>query len=182
MLFVRQLEDLLQSLVREQRLLQGGSISPLLSNIYLHYAVDEWFNEQIRPRLKADAKLVRFADDFLLLFNSKEDAERVMKLLPKRLARFGLTLHPEKTRLIDLEAVQTKPPTFDFLGFTHYMDRSQKGRRIVKRRTAKKKLKASIARLEKWIKRNRHKPVNQLIPEINQKLRGHYGYYGITFN
>lgn len=161
---------------------QGGSISPMLSNIYLHYAVDEWFNEQIRPRLKADAKLVRFADDFLLLFSSKEDAERVMEVLPKRLARFGLTLHPEKTRLVDLEAVQTKSPTFDFLGFTHYVGWGRKGGRIVKRRTARKKLKASIARLEEWIKRNRHRPVNQLIPEINRKLRGHYAYYGITFN
>lgn len=166
----------------EQGTPQGGCVSPLLSNIYLHYAVDEWFDEQIRPRLKADAKLVRFADDFLLLFNSKEDAERVMVVLPKRLARFGLTLHPEKTRLVDLGAGLTKSSTFDFLGFTHYMGRSQKGRRIVKRRTAKKKLKASIARLEEWIKWNRHRPVKQLIPEINQKLRGHYAYYGITFN
>lgn len=82
---------------------QGGSISPLLSNIYLHYVIDEWFNEQIRPRLKAKAKLVRFADDFLFLFANKEDAERVMKVLPKRLDRFGLKLHPEKTRLVNLE-------------------------------------------------------------------------------
>ena len=144
--------------------------------------VDEWFYEQIRPRLKANARLVRFADGFLLLFASKEDAERVMKVLLKRLAKFGLTLHPEKTRLVNLGAGQTKPPTFDVLGFTYCMGRSRKGRRIVKRKTAKKKLKASITRLEEWVKRNRHKPVKQLIPELNQKLRGHYGYYGITFN
>ena len=161
---------------------QGGSISPLLSNIYLHYAVDEWFNEQIRPRLKADAKLVRFADDFLLLFANRQDAERVLKVLPQRLAKFGLTLHPEKTRLVNLEAGQSKPPTFDFLGFTHYMDRSRKGKRIVKRKTARKKLKASLMRVEQWIKINRHQPIAWLMSRLNAKLRGHYSYYGITFN
>jgi len=161
---------------------QGGSISPLLSNIYLHYVVDEWFNEQIRPRLKAKAKLVRFADDFLLLFANKEDAERVMKVLPKRLSRFGLKLHPEKTRLVNLEPGQTKPATFDFLGFTHYMGRSRKGRRVLKRKTARKKLKTSLQRMEQWIKSNRYLPLEILMQRLDRKMRGHYNYYGITFN
>lgn len=161
---------------------QGGSISPLLSNIYLHYAVDEWFNERIRPRLKGRASLIRYADDFLLLFSHREDAERVISVLPKRLGKFGLRLHPDKTRLVDLGTGPDQPGTFDFLGFTHYMGRSRKGRDVLKRRTSKKKLKAAITRMETWIKANRHKPVKKLIRLLNRKLRGYYNYYGITFN
>lgn len=162
---------------------QGGVISPLLSNIYLHYALDEWFIEQIQPRLASESAMIRFADDFLLLFSSKSDAERVMKVLPKRLARFGLTLHPEKTRLIELDnRTGSRPNTFDFLGFTHYMGTSRKGRRILKRKTSSKKLRMSLKRLNEWMRRNRHRPVKEIIHELNQKLQGHYGYYGITFN
>jgi RNA-directed DNA polymerase len=162
---------------------QGGVISPLLSNIYLHYVLDEWFIETIQPRLKGNSGLIRFADDFLLLFDNKEDAERVMKVLAKRLAKYGLTLHPEKTKLVEVDNQEKGTPnTFDFLGFTHYMGKSRKGKRILKRKTSKKKLKASLQRMNEWMKTNRHKPVDQLIGELNRKLRGHYGYYGITFN
>lgn len=162
---------------------QGGVISPLLSNIYLHHVLDEWFLEAIQPRLNRNSTLIRFADDFLLLFDNKEDAERVMKVLPKRLGKYGLTLHPEKTKLVEVNSRDKGTPhTFDFLGFTHYMGVSRKGKRILKRRTSKKKLKASLQRMNEWMKTNRDKPVEQLIYELNRKLRGHYGYYGITFN
>jgi RNA-directed DNA polymerase len=162
---------------------QGGVISPLLSNIYLHYVLDEWFHEVIHPRLKGSSQMIRFADDFLLLFGNKEDAERVMKVLPKRLGKYGLTLHPEKTKLVEVNSPGGKTPdTFDFLGFTHYMGKSRKGKRILKRKTNKKKLKASLQRTNEWIRCNRHKPVKQLIFQLNRKMQGHYGYYGITFN
>lgn len=162
---------------------QGGVISPLLSNIYLHYVLDEWFIEAIQPRLKGNSSLIRFADDFLLLFDSKEDAERVMKVLPKRLGKYGLTLHPEKTKLVEVAGRDRDTPrTFDFLGFTHYMGKSRKGKHILKRKTSKKKLRASLQRLKQWMKAGRHKPVKQFIDELNRKLQGHYGYYGITFN
>lgn len=162
---------------------QGGVISPLLSNIYLHYVLDDWFIQAIQPRLKAASQLIRFADDFLLLFASKEDAERVMKVLPKRLGKYGLTLHPEKTKLVEVTGRDgTGGQTFDFLGFTHYMGKSRKGHSILKRKTSKKKLKASLQRTNEWIRNNRHKAVVHLIKELNRKLQGHYGYYGITFN
>ena len=163
---------------------QGGIISPLLSNIYLHYVLDRWFIQQIQPRLQADSALIRFADDFLLLFASREDARRVMKVLPKRLGKYGLTLHPEKTKLIELEKPGgQKPDTFDFLGFTHYMGKSRKGRRILKRKTSRKKLRMSLQRLSEWLQAHRHQQsVGELIGKLNQKLVGHYGYYGITFN
>lgn len=162
---------------------QGGSISPLLSNIYLHYVLDEWFTGQIQPLLKGSSTMIRYADDFLLLFSNKTDAERVMKVLPKRMGKYGLTLHPEKTKLIDLESRETaEPNTFDFLGFTHYMGKSRKGKRILKRKTSSKKLKLALKRTSEWIKHNRHKPVKELIGMLNQKLTGHFAYYGITFN
>jgi RNA-directed DNA polymerase len=165
---------------------QGASISPLISNLFLHYVLDEWFKEQIQPQLKGESFIIRFADDVLLGFINREDAMRVMEVLPKRLGKFGLTLHPEKTRIIDLgEDGQEGQPkkTFDFLGFTHYMGKSRKGKRILMRKTSSKKLNASLLRMEEWIKLNRHKlSIPRLIAELNQKLRGHYGYYGITFN
>ena len=162
---------------------QGGVISPLLSNIYLHYVLDEWFIEAIRPRLKGNSSLIRFADDFLLLFDNLEDARRVMKVLPKRLDKYGLTLHPEKTHLIEVNnRGGATPSTFDFLGFTHYMGKSRKGRPVLKRKTSSKKLRASLQRIHDWIKQNRHQPTHELIQQINAKLQGHYGYYGITFN
>lgn len=162
---------------------QGGSISPLLSNIYLHYVLDEWFIEQIQPLLQGDSTLIRYADDFLLLFENKDDAYRVMKVLSKRLGKYGLSLHPDKTRLIELDSPgQPGPRSFDFLGFTHYMGNSRKGKRILKRKTSSKKYRLSLKRTGDWIKRNRHLALNHLIHNLNAKLRGHYSYYGITFN
>jgi len=162
---------------------QGGVISPLLSNIYLHYVLDEWFVKEIQPRLNAESRLIRFADDFLLLFSNKASAQRVMEVLPKRLGKYGLSLHPEKTKLVEVNNGKGKGgQTFDFLGFTHYMGRSRKGKRILKRKTSKKKLRLSLTRINIWIRNNRHKPIRELITELNRKLQGHYSYYGITFN
>lgn len=166
---------------------QGGTISPLISNVYLHYVLDAWFTEQIQPLLSGESFMIRFADDFLLGFTNREDALRVLQVLPKRLGKYGLTLHPEKTRLIDLEEEEKgwgqEKKTFDFLGFTHYMGTSRKGRRVLKRKTSSKKLNASLKRMSGWIKHNRHKlSIPVLIANVNQKLRGHYAYYGITFN
>ena len=162
---------------------QGGSISPLLSNIYLHYVLDEWYVEQIQPLLKGKSYLIRYADDFLICFTNKEDADRVMKVLPKRLEKFSLTLHPEKTKMVELGEVSgSKTRTFDFLGFTHYLSKSRKGYPILKRKTSSKKLNMALKRMHKWIKENRHKPVAKLIYLLNLKLKGYYGYYGITFN
>jgi RNA-directed DNA polymerase len=162
---------------------QGGSISPLMSNVYLHYVLDEWFIEQIQPLLKGDSFLIRYADDFLLGFTCREDALRVMQVLPRRLRKYGLTLHPEKTKLLELEeGEQQQSRTFDFLGFTHYMGNSLKGNRILKRKTSSKKYRASLKRMGEWMKMNRHVRIRELIAKLNQKLRGHYEYYGITFN
>lgn len=162
---------------------QGGTISPLLSNIYLHYVLEEWFTDQIQPLLKGGSVIIRFADDFLMGFTKKEDALRVMKVLPKRLANYGLTLHPEKTKLIELDGSGRKGDnTFDFLGFTHYMGKSRKGKRILKRKTSRKKLKLTLLKMNEWLKANRHNPVVEIIAALNIKLRGYYNYYGITFN
>lgn len=165
---------------------QGGVISPLLSNIYLHTVLDEWFIEQIRPLLKGRAFLVRYADDFVMGFEYKEDAEKVLRVLPKRFGRFGLELHPEKTRLVNF----TKPEgrdggnggTFDFLAFTHYWGRSRRGKLVVQRKTAKDRLRRAIKRIEAWCKLNRHAERKFQHLMLSLKLRGHYAYYGITGN
>jgi group II intron reverse transcriptase/maturase len=162
---------------------QGGSISPILSNIYLHYVLDKWFTEQIQGLLKGPSSLIRYADDFLLCFSNKGDAERVMRVLPRRLGRFGLSLHPEKTRLIDLNRRNKEDRRgFDFLGFTHYMSKSRKGKPVLKRKTSSKKLSMSLKKIKTWLKYNRHQRVKYLIHDLNLKLRGYYNYYGITFN
>ena len=162
---------------------QGGTISPLLSNIYLHYVLDEWFKEEIQPLLKGQSFMIRYADDFLLGFTNEEDARRVMEVLPKRLGKYSLKLHPEKTKLIELDGTKEgNVRGFDFLGFTHFMGESRKGKRILKRKTSSKKFRASLNRMNEWIKMNRHGRLEGLIAGINLKLRGHYQYYGITLN
>lgn len=162
---------------------QGGSISPLLSNIYLHYALDKWFTEQIQGRLLGSSSLIRFADDFLLCFTNRRDAERVMQVLPKRLGKFGLSLHPEKSRLIDLtHQKKGEKRGFDFLGFTHYMSKSLRGKSILKRKTSCKKFSMSLKKMNTWLRLNRHQRIKYLIHDLNIKLRGYYQYYGVTFN
>jgi len=162
---------------------QGGSISPLLSNVYLHEVLDKWFTEQIQGLLKGGSSLIRYADDFLMCFTNRKDAERVMAILPKRMSKYGLTLHPEKTRLIDLNSREKEEKRgFDFLGFTHYLGTSRKGKPVLKRRTSSKKLRMSLRKVNDWLKANRHQPMRYLIHDLNLKLRGYYNYYGITFN
>jgi group II intron reverse transcriptase/maturase len=162
---------------------QGGIISPLLSNIYLHYVLDEWFSEQIQPLLSGKSFIVRYADDFVLGFENATDASRVMNVLPKRFSKYGLELHPEKTRIISLKSKRGEGwRSFDFLGFTHYLGKSQKGYQVLKRKTSSKKFTSALTRMYDWLKRNRHKRLKELIFELNVKLRGHYNYYGITFN
>jgi group II intron reverse transcriptase/maturase len=168
---------------------QGGVISPLLSNIYLHEVLDKWFTKEIIPLLKGKAVIVRFADDSVLGFEHKEDAERVFKVLPKRFARFGLKLHPEKTKLIyfsipskeDVKGAR-KRETFNFLGFTFYWGKSRKGNWTVMRKTAKDRLKKSLRRINDWCKLNRHQCLLDQTKTLNSKLRGHFNYYGITGN
>jgi RNA-directed DNA polymerase len=164
---------------------QGGVISPLLANIYLHEVLDVWFEREVRPRLKGRAELIRFADDFVIVFSSEDDAHRMHEVLPKRFERFGLTIHDTKTQLVDFRCPGgggSEAEVFDFLGFTHYWGKSRKGKWVVKRKTAKKKLKQAMRRVYIWCKRNRHKPVKEQWQTLSRKLHGHYGYYGITFN
>ena len=159
---------------------QGGVISPLLSNIYLHNVADMWYKE-IASLLKGKSFMVRFADDCIFGFETQEDAQRVMKVIGQRFAKYGLTLHPEKTRLIEFKPGD-RGNTFDFLGFTHYWGQSRKGIPVVKRRTSRKKFTKAIKRAKDWMVKNRHQKVGTIIQAINLKLKGHYAYYGITFN
>ena len=164
---------------------QGGVISPLLSNIYLHEVLDIWFEHQVRPRMKGKAELIRFADDFVIVFSSERDAHRVYEVLPKRFGRYGLSVHESKSQLLDFRRPRGKKPrpdTFRFLGFTHYWGKSRKGNWVVKRKTASKKLRASIKRVYHWCKSNRHEPLREQQVALSRKLHGHYGYYAITGN
>jgi len=170
---------------------QGGVISPLASNLYLHEVLDTWFEREVRPRLRGRAFLVRFADDATLAFEREDDARRVLEVLPKRLARFGLRLHPEKTRLVDFRrpppAVQKGSATqrersFDLLGFTHFWGRSRKGRWVVQRKTAKARFSRALRQINDWCRRSRHLPVAEQQRQLSRKLRGHEAYYGITGN
>ncbi len=162
---------------------QGGLISPLLSNIYLHYVLDVWFSEEIQPLLSGKSFIVRYADDFVLGFENPSDAKRVMNVLPKRFKKYDLELHPDKTKIVDLKSKRGEGGrSFDFLGFTHFLGKSRKGNVVLKRKTSSKKLTLAIHKVQDWIKVNRHRKLNELIPELNAKLRGHYNYYGLTFN
>jgi len=170
---------------------QGGVISPMLSNIYLHEVLDRWFTNEVKPRLKGNAFLIRFADDAVLVFARKEDAERVMEVLPKRFGKYGLAIHPEKTRLIWFGKPMKRcegtrePPRWEklnFLGFTHYWGRSRKGMWVVKRKTESGRFTRTLKRVTEWCRRNRHRPLAEQQRVLAQKLNGHYAYYGITGN
>lgn len=167
---------------------QGGVISPLLANIYLHEVVDQWFEEVVKPRLRSRALLIRFADDMVFVFADERDARRVAEVLPSRFGRFGLRLHPEKTRLLDFRRPHSEggpsrgPGSFDFLGMTHYWGRSRRGNRLVKRKTAKRRLSQALKRLRAWCRKYRHRPVRWQQQTLSRKLQGHYAYYGITGN
>ncbi len=173
---------------------QGGVISPLLANIYLHEVLDTWFETVVRPRMKGSSFLVRYADDAVIAFELESDARRVMDVLPKRFARFGLTLHSEKTRLVPFRrpsyrsgpkgkgGTQPPPSTFDLLGFTHYWARSRNRKWVIKRKTAKSRLRRAVGAVGAWCRRNLHLPVAEQHKRLEAKLRGHYQYFGITGN
>jgi group II intron reverse transcriptase/maturase len=172
---------------------QGGVVSPLLANIYLHYVLDVWFEQVVKPRLKGRAFLVRYADDFVMGFAREEDARRVLDVLPKRFGKYGLTIHPGKTRLVPFQRPGRTPPTaggqvgpqsgsFDFLGFTHYWSRSKKGNWVVKRKTAGSRFHRVVKRIGAWLRLNRHRPVGEQHQSLCQKLRGHFAYYGVIGN
>jgi group II intron reverse transcriptase/maturase len=172
---------------------QGGVVSPLLSNLFLHYVLDEWFAQEVRPRLRGTSFLIRYADDFVMGFSHEEDARRVLAVLPKRFAKYGLTIHPEKTRLVPFERPEsvpaatdterrTPPGTFDLLGFTHFWSRSLRGNWVVKRKTARSRLSRGLKSLSQWCRQSRHLPVAAQHQTLCQKLVGHFAYYGITGN
>jgi RNA-directed DNA polymerase len=172
---------------------QGGVISPLLANVFLHYVLDEWFAEEVQPRLKGSSFLIRYADDFVMVFQHEADARRVLDVLPKRFAKYGLTIHPEKTRLAAFLSPATEPPptapagacppaSFDLLGFTHFWGRSRKGTWVVKRKTAKSRFNRALLGIGQWCRANRHRPLEEQQRTLSQKLRGHFAYYGITGN
>jgi RNA-directed DNA polymerase len=169
---------------------QGGVISPCLSNIYLHYVLDDWFEGTVKPRLRGRAILVRFADDLVMAFENILDAERVQAVLGKRFARYGLTLHPDKTRFIDFRSKRpngkrhsaTSGTTFDFLGFTHVWGKSRAGADVVKQVTAKGRYARALAAVTDWCRRNRHRPILDQYAHLSAMMRGHYAYYGISGN
>ncbi len=170
---------------------QGSVLSPLLANVYLHYVLDQWFERDVRPRMRGEAYLVRYADDFISTFQYESDARRFQDVLRKRLARFSLELADEKTKLLrfgrfaerdSARRGEGSPGTFDFLGFTHYCGHSRAGKFKLKRKTAKKKLRVKYRELKEWLRANLTTPVKEVWATLNQKLRGHYQYYGVSDN
>lgn len=166
---------------------QGGVISPILSNVYLHEVLDKWFADVVEPRMKGKAFMIRYADDAVLGFARKDDALRVMEVLPKRFGKYGLTVHPEKTHIVEF----TKPTgrqerkgsgCFNFLGFTHYWGKSKRGHWYIRRKTEKSRFTRSLRNITEWCKRHRHFPLREQQKMLTLKLRGHYAYYGITGN
>ena len=161
---------------------QGGSISPVLSNVYLHYALDLWFERVVKPRCRGEACLIRYADDYVCAFEYQEDAERFYTELGQRMQKFGLELAAEKTRIIPLSRRLPESTSFEFLGFEFRWGRDRSGRPHVKRRTSRKKLRSSIKRASEWCRENRHVKVSEQFARLNAKLRGYYNYYGVHGN
>ena len=172
----------------EQGTPQGGVISPLLANIFLHHVLDKWLENEIRPRLKGRCFLIRYADDFVVGVELESDARRFMAVLPKRFNRFKLTIHPEKTKLVRFHPLQAGEKagvecrTFDFLGFTHYWAQSLSGRWIIKRKTAAKRLRRAMKSVWQWCRDHRHWNMMEQYRILSAKLYGHYQYYAIRAN
>ena len=169
---------------------QGGVVSPMLANIFLHEVLDVWFDREVKPRLAGRAVLLRYADDAVFLFANELDARRVMEVLPKRLGKYGLELHPDKTRLVDFRSphrfaptgANEGPGTFDLLGFTHHWGKARSGKWVVKRKTAKDRFRRALKRVAEWCREHLHDEVRAQQEALGRKLRGHFGYYGITGN
>jgi len=166
---------------------QGGVISPMLSNIFLHHVLDEWFVKRVQPRLKGRSFIIRWADDFIIGCELESDAHRIMAVLPKRFGRFKLSLHPDKTQLIEFGRPRSneqgrKRGTFDFLGFTFHWGKTLKGYWVIKKKTARKRLSRFMKQLWRWCKANRHDPIGDQHMMLNSKLRGFYQYFGVRGN
>jgi group II intron reverse transcriptase/maturase len=166
---------------------QGGVISPVLSNIFLHYVLDEWFVEQVWPRMKGKCFIIRWADDFLIGCELESDVARIMEVLPKRFNTYGLALHPEKTAVVDFRrpAIKVKGKgkgTFDFLGFTFYWSKSRRGYWVIKKKTAGKRLTRFVKGLWRWCREHRHEPLKEQYRTLCSKLRGYYQYFGVRSN
>jgi hypothetical protein len=170
---------------------QGGSISVLLSNLYLHYVLDLWFERVVKPRLRGEACMVRYIDDFVLCFQYRADALRVQEALAKRLSRFNMTLEPAKTKLVEFgryaqrhaeKRGRKRPETIYFLGFTLYCTRNRKGNFRIGMRTEKSRLRRALMRLQEQMRLMRHSPLPEQVDHLNQMLRGHDAYYGIAGN
>jgi group II intron reverse transcriptase/maturase len=198
--FVRLIKRILMAPVEEKGKLtqsergcpQGGPISPIIANVYLHYVLDLWFEKVVKKENKGASHMVRYADDYVCCFEREYEAKEFLRQLKMRVKKFNLELAEDKTKMImfgrfaekDMKnSGKGKPSTFDFLGFTHYCSRSADGRRFrVKRTTSKKKKKASRLKISKWIKENRHERPKWLVAELNRKLVGYFNYYGVTDN
>jgi group II intron reverse transcriptase/maturase len=162
---------------------QGGIISPILANVYLHYALDLWFHKVVKPRCGGEACLIRYADDFVCAFQYQADAERFYQELGQRLGKFGLELSPDKTRVIPFTWQQVPGHTsFDFLGFEFRWGRDRAGKPHLKRRTSRQKLRNSLKRVTEWCKQKCRYRLKDLFRELNAKLRGYYHYYGVHGN
>ena len=162
---------------------QGGIVSPILANVYLHYALDLWFHQVVKKHCRGEACLIRYADDFVCAFQYQRDAERFYRVLGKRLGKFGLQVAAEKTRIIPFHR---KPPSgkphFQFLGFEFYWGKDKSGKPHLKRRTSRKKLRSAIKRFTEWCIENRNLKPRVLFRRLNAKLRGYYNYYGVFGN
>jgi group II intron reverse transcriptase/maturase len=167
---------------------QGGVISPVISNIFLHHVLDRWYVRDVKPRLQSRSFLIRWADDFLIGCEREDDARRVLAALPRRFERFKLAIHPEKTALVRFQRPASRKETdnengtFDFLGFTHFWAKSRQGFWVIKRKTAKKRLSRAMKSLWQWCRNHRHENLLEQYKTLCQKLRGHYQYYGIRGN
>jgi len=167
---------------------QGSTLSPLLGNVYLHTVIDRWFTEEVRPRLRGNATFVRYADDGVFGFERQDDAERVMAVLGARLERFGLALHPEKTRLLDFRRPARSrgegrsPTSFDFLGFCWYWRRTRSGSWAVTCKTRRARLVRAVQGVHAWCRDHRHLPVHQQHATLKRKVQGHINYYGVNGN
>jgi RNA-directed DNA polymerase len=167
---------------------QGSILSPLLGNLYLHYVLDLWFTQEVQPRLRGQARLIRYADDLVICFERRDDAERVMKVLPQRMQRYGLTLHPGKTRLLPFRRPASEqqegkgPATFDFLGFTLYWRRTRGGRWRLACKTRRARLGRAIQAVYFWCRSQRHEKIAVQHAGLRSRLQGHYNYFGVNGN
>lgn len=168
---------------------QGGVISPLLANVFLHEVMDDWFAREVQPRLRGRGRMFRYADDIVVVLEREDDARRILDVLPQRFGKYGLSLHPDKTRLFRFEPPSSNDggrasgrASFDFLGFTHHWAKSRKGYWVVKQRTAKERFARAVRAINAFCRARRHDPVVVQRDALARKLRGHYNYYGITGN